>query len=261
MALDEPGYGYLPKPRKPRRLPGQRIPLPGGGSIPLVDTTLPAAAQTTLGTYTPPVLDWRGLIESDPGYLQDLANITGGSAADRQRTLAALRSALVQFGGSGLQGVAGQLDPGWGDLLDPTTLGAAGAADTSGTSVASQLAKAHSGRNLAIQDQLAARGILSSGQTGYELGEERQRNTIAQNDAVQALLGFLREGIGGYSGREYTRGQERSAAAEAAAARVAQFGLTPPTPANPVDALAKIIRGQTSKKTKARTGRPTGLVQ
>lgn len=192
---------------------------------------------------------WQDMINADPFYKQDLVDILAESGVDKGNITAALRSALIQFGGAdALKDIVGQLgaQPGWEDLLDSTTLGAAGASDSSGTSLSAQIDKAHAGRNLAIQDVLAAKGILSSEQTGFELGEERQRHTIAESDALRDLLGFLREGIGGFSTREGGRNRSRSTALEKAATRVKDSGMEPPAPpkppATPPALLQQLIR-------------------
>lgn len=252
MALDEPGIGYRPPKRKPA-LP--RFPLPGAGSVPLLPgapTSLPAPV---------PVPDWASLIASDPGYLQDLADIGADSVGDRQRTLAALRAALIQFGGGGLADVVGKLGAGWGDILDSATLGAAGAADTGGTSLSAQLEKAHRDKLLAEEDIRAARGILSSGQTGYEIGEENLRHTNSVSDAVNALTAFLSGHTGGFAGRESQRNRDRSGALDRARDRVMNSGLEPPMPPPVINIIEKILRQPPSLNPRRPAGRPTGWAE
>jgi hypothetical protein len=253
LAYDVPGYA----PRKKKK-PGFRIPLPGGGSIPVPDVgdvPFPDVLQNaTSANPQPNALDWRSLLESDPLYRQGLVDIGAGSAGDRARTLAGLRSALIRYGGKGLTGLAGKLGAGWEDLLDPTTVQAAGAGDTAGTSLVAQLAKAHAGRNLAIQDINAAKGILSSGQTGFELGEERQRHTIAESDAVTALLDFLSGLTGGYAGRESERNIAKGRLGSDTLDRLYQMGLEPAAP-KPLDFGG--ILGKLAKP-RAKTKRPRG---
>jgi hypothetical protein len=244
MAYDEPGYPYPPAPTYGKKKPKLRIPLPGGGSLPVPDvgdfTPPPAFTQ-------PPQPDWRGLIESDPGYQQGIADLLADALGDKTRTTGWMRDALVRFGGPGLQGIIGKLGPGWEDLLDPTTLQAASSGDTAGTSLHTQLEKAHAGRNLALQDVLAAKGILSSGQTGYELGEERQRHTNASNDAINGLLDFLRGQVGGFAGRESDRGKAKSGLGESAFERLFNLGIEPPVPP-PLPDFSKILKPKKKKK-------------
>lgn len=251
MAYDEPGYGLLPKPKKPK-LPGVGgVKIPGFGTIPDAG---PVPLPQIITNPGPPPLDWTALLQQDPGYLQEVADIGGVSASDRQGVLAALRSALARFGGNLSETLAGAgLPAGWEDLVDQATLGTAGAADTSGTSISSQLDKAHQQRLLAEEDIRAAKGILSSGQSGYEIGEARQANTINRTNAVNALLDFLRGGIGGFTTREGERTMAKNAALDRAAQRVRDSGLMPPPPADPLS-IANAIRNATSRKARRRTG-------
>lgn len=253
MAYDEPGYRPPLKKKKP---------LPGTGGIPFIGGPLPGlnapAIAATPGFVSPQpgVIDWRQLIESDPLYKQGLVDIGADSAGDRARTLAALRSALARFGGQGLAGIAGKLGPGWEDLLDPTTIGAAAAGDTAGTTAWSQLEKAHKDRLLAEEDIRAARGILSSGQTGYEIGRARQEDTIARENAVQSLLELLSGATSAFAGREGDRNFRRGQLGDEAARRVGDLGLEPPAPKpiSPLDIIAALMQPKKKK-------RPTGLVE
>lgn len=238
MAYDEPGY------RPPKKKPV--IPAIGGVPLPPVFGALPpinlppAMGNAVSPNPQPNRIDWRNLIESDPLYQQGLADLAGESIGDRARTLAGLRSALIRFGGKGISGLAGKLAPGWEDLLDQATAGAAGAADAGGTSLAAQLEKAHKDRLLAEEDIRASKGILSSGQTGYEIGEENQRNTIALNDAISTLLDFLSGLTGGYAGRESERSYRKGLLGDDAARRIRDIGLEP-TPPPPLPNFAPIF--------------------
>ena len=217
------------KPRKPLPLVGQVAGI-------LSNRFDSPASPQAPSVPPPPRLNWKDLITSDPGYNQSLADILAASTGDRAQTDAALRAALVRFGGAGaLGGIAGRLGSigqGWENLVDQNVLGGAAAADQAGTSLVSQLEKAHRDRLLAEEDIRAAKGMVSSGQSGYEMGRARQDDVIARDQAVNELLSFLREGIGGFARNEGERQRQRSEAAAAAAARVNDLGLEPaPYPA------------------------------
>ncbi len=85
-----------------------------------------------------------------------------------------------------------------------------------------------------ITNALNARGLLNSGESGYELGQQQQNFTNSQFDARSALL----KAIQGYQ-QGFLQGQLQRAQAEAQAysdAANRQFGMNqsiPGTPATP----------------------------
>ena len=202
---------------------------------------------------------WQDVINQDPLLQGDLANILGEGIGDRSNVQGALRAALVKFGGAdALRGIMGQLGSagaGLEDLIDEVTIGGAGASDTSGTSIIARLEKANRDRMLAETDIRAAKGIQSSGQTGYEIGEARQAHTINRNEAVDQLLDFLRGGISAYAGREGQRNAARAQARAAAAARVADLGLEPPPPPTP-PAASPAMQAQLRRNARRPARRP-----
>lgn len=70
-----------------------------------------------------------------------------------------------------------------------------------------------------IPEQLAARGILQSGETPYQLGEEEHRYAQAQYDAQNALMQELLGGYYGFSQNESGRGLQMVQAQQDAALR------------------------------------------
>jgi hypothetical protein len=234
-----------PNPALTRMVAGlarpKKRPLPRPPGSPAPRAAAPPGFNPNPGYVPPPAPlappNWQDIIAADPDYKQSLADILADSVGDRAGVDAALRSALVRYGGAGaLRGMLGQLGgigQGWESLLDEATLGGAESADKSGTSLISQLDKAHRDKSLAEADIRAAKGLSQSSQSGYEIGEERQRDTIARSDALSQLLDFLREGIGGYAGRESQRNAARAAARRAAADRAVDLGLEPPAPPPP----------------------------
>lgn len=180
-------------------------------------------------TYTPGT-NWQDIINADPLLGQDIGDLASDEIGDKAWTMAALKQALIRMGGSGLAGLVGKLGPEWADLLDPTTLAAAADADRSGISVNAQLGKRNKDRLLAEEDVRAAKGILSSGQSGYEIGEARQANTLAVDSAVSSLLSGLSGGIHDFAGRQGERNRKKAEARDAAMRRALDMGLEPTPP-------------------------------
>lgn len=174
-----------------------------------------------------PAQTWADLFANDPALQQQLAALAAESVSDRANTATGLRQALIRMGGAGIQGAVGKLGASWADLLDPTTLAAAQAADQSGVSLSAQMAKAHADKLLAEEDIRAAKGILSSGQSGYEIGAENQRDVIAQNEALSQLLSFLQGGVGEYASREGQRNTGKSGLYGNTMDRLIAMGLSP----------------------------------
>lgn len=78
-----------------------------------------------------------------------------------------------------------------------------------GTSTVARLAQTHQDAVRGITNALASRGLLHSGETGYQQGRENQNYTISQYDARNKLLDYLSGLQSGYA----------SAAQQAAMAR------------------------------------------
>lgn len=68
-----------------------------------------------------------------------------------------------------------------------------------------RLQKSLSDKNRVSRDQLAARGILDSGETGYQLGENALENKQATYDASREFLDFLSGAQAAVAQREQER--------------------------------------------------------
>ncbi len=126
-----------------------------------------------------------GVYGQDPGVVaaqqQRDAQKANANALLRQNR----SQALINFGDPSLV-------KGLGFGVDPNTAAAAGANQYS---IVHQLHQSDADATRAYLNSLAARGILNSGETGYQAGEESKRYGQALNNAIQQLLSQL----GGYT--------------------------------------------------------------
>ena len=153
---------WIPKPKKP-----------------------PKAIDINVPGYTP---DWKSLIEGDPSFQQQKLRLAGLSAQDKATRNAALIQKLIAFGS--LPDLS-SLD--LGDFgIDEATRAAIEANQNPNTSEVARLRRQNETNVQALQDMLAARGMLRSGSLGVGLGQEQERYTGAQTNARSALLDALR---------------------------------------------------------------------
>jgi hypothetical protein len=135
----------------------------------------PGRVQTAAG-YTP---DYSGLITSDPSYLaaQSAAQLAQSNASAQRR--AALRQAIIRYGGGLPAGFTDQ----YGDV-DQATLDQAG---QNQQSTLANLATNYAQSEEQFKRGLAARGALQSGDLNY--GEDQLNRGYAQQryDAANAL--------------------------------------------------------------------------
>lgn len=148
-------------------------------------------------------------IWNDPGFQQLKNNLSASGIADAAHLRGLIQQALIQFGSvpnlpSDVQQAAG---------LD--TAGTQALADQNPFSTLKQMAQKYQTAQDAEKNQLASRGILSSGETGYQLGQLGQQNAQGTYDATNSLLG----NVGGYYD-QYVQGQQ------AAANQLAQGAMT-----------------------------------
>lgn len=200
--------------------------------------------------------------ETDPGYLAALAAEQAGSQQLDAALKAAQEQAIVQFGDPGLAGLAGF-------NLDPVTAAAAQANTQAGNSTLGQLGKQRDQNQQSLQNQLAAHGMIFSGDLGYKTGQNQQaygselfnqqqgvlqslaglsRDTIAQkqglhSNTVGALTGAYNNAISnpGFWGAVNDGGASGAANAAATAGTLDPFGVphTNSAPAPVTSSLAK----------------------
>lgn len=129
----------------------------------------------------------------------------------------------MNFGGNvDLNSVAKSLgvDPSALAGLDPATIQKlAQANDTAGTSTEAQLEQANTTAVRGIKNALNARGLLNSGETGYQLGQQQQSYTQAQYDARQKLTDYMTQYQQGYLTAQQQIQQQLASSASSAADR------------------------------------------
>lgn len=141
--------------------------------------------------------DYAPLIAADPFYLQTQALYNSQSAADAARLQEQLSNLIIDFG----EVPQGYTSP----YLSPTAAALAGQNTQAGLSLVARLNRAaEDSRRQQIND-LAARGILSSGETGFQLGRVQQSSLESQYDARRQLLDLLRQGSDAFAQAELQR--------------------------------------------------------
>jgi hypothetical protein len=122
---------------------------------------------------------------TDPGYLAALAAEQAGSAGLDASLRAARERAFVDFGDPSLAGTFGIGD------VSPLTAAMAQQATTSGVSTLAQLQRSRDQSQQTIQNQLAAHGIIRSGDLGYRTSQNQQDYGTALYSAQQGVLDTL----------------------------------------------------------------------
>jgi hypothetical protein len=161
---------------------------------------------------------YQNRIRNDPWFMQQQALLQAQSAADAALLRQRLSQMLVQFG----QVPEGYSSP----YMDATVPGLAQQNTQAGTSLLARLMKAAQDARLQTVNQLAARGILSSGETGYQLGELALAQKQAEYDARTGVLSQLNELQAGNASAELARKLAEIDAAMAA------YGRQSSNPAN-----------------------------
>jgi hypothetical protein len=191
---------------------------------------------------SPQAPDWAALINSDPLYQQGQMDLGAASAAAAAARQGGVRQAIIRSGLFGSQDALRQALARFGQQyagdVDQATLDQAAGNENS---VAAQLRQALGQRNLATEDTLAARGILRSGQTGYELGENKRQYDQANYDAMNQLLDYLGGLYGGFAEGENARNAQRAQYGQEASDRILALGLKPPAAPSPVSIIHNLL--------------------
>lgn len=225
----------------------------GSPAVPADPLASPAASPTVPGSSIPSVQDLQAMINNDPLYKQTQADIAAARIGDQASLTAARQRALTEYGAvPTLTGnettLVGNIAP---DIND-TVRQLAQQNTQAGLSTVGQLKTAYDQNIQALQASLAARGLLSSGETGYQLGQQNNQYQQAGYNALQQLLDTLSGYQSSYLTAEQAREQAIAAAAQAAAGRIPVDTLaatptsTPAAPASPSsaasDALSQFFR-------------------
>jgi hypothetical protein len=154
-------------------------------------------------------------IQNDPIYQQTLANLGAGDASSLAQAQAAARRAAILFGDPSA------IPQGW---IDADTSWLAG---QNQYSTLAQLGRSHQTNLRQMQDALAARGMLRSGELGHGLEQENTAYGQAQYTARQELLDYLAGVQAGLAGSQQTNAQAKAQAlAEAYQRAVEQYAGT-----------------------------------
>lgn len=188
----------------------------------------PAAPTSSL----PSIQDLQQLIENDPLYKQTQADIAASRIADQAGLSAARARALTMFGDVPTD--VAQANPALvgnvaGDITD-TVRQLAAQNTEAGNSTVARLKQAYDENIHALQNSLAARGILSSGETGYQLGKQNLSYQQSRYDAIQQLLDLLAGYQSSYLTNDAALRAQLNAAAQAAAGRIPPDTVSPPAP-------------------------------
>jgi hypothetical protein len=217
------GLGRLAVQREPGGPTGS--PAAGGAPAPAPGTSPTTTPAATLfpdikipgQAGKPP--DYAALIENDPAYQQLKTTLSAQGIASASQLRSAIQQALIQFGA--VPDLPGDVAKNAG--LD--TAGTAALASGNPFSVLAQFAQKYQQDQQQTENQLAARGILSSGETGFQLGKLGQANALGQYNATNSLLGSI-----GTLNDQYVAGRQAAAQALAQGASTAeanQVGMNP----------------------------------
>jgi hypothetical protein len=159
--------------------------------------TNPALKSITLGGGTH---DYAFDILNDPAYKQLRDSLSAAGIADASHLRGAIQQALIGFG------AVPNLPA---EVLQNTGLDTAGTqalADNNPFSTLKRLQQTYQDSQDATKNQLAARGILNSGETGFQLGRLGQTNAQNTYDATSGLLGSI-----GSLNDQYAAGRQAAA--------------------------------------------------
>ena len=175
---------------------------PGAPVIPGAAGGVPAGSPGSLsgiGSYTP---DWAALIKGDPGLLAAQSALGVSGVASLAQRNAAIQQAYINFGQpQDLTALAAKLGMSAADIQQALGPGANQLAQentAAGLSTEARLGQANTTAIRNIKNQLNARGMLNSGETGYQLDQQDLSYRQAQSDATNSLLGYLQQYQQGY---------------------------------------------------------------
>jgi hypothetical protein len=163
--------------------------------------------------------DYKGLIGTDPGLLQLQGDLAAGGIADAAARDAAYQRGIIQFG-EVPTGISGMNLGNAAQLAQQNT--------AAGLSTVARLSTQHQDAVRTITNALAGRGLIRSGETGYQQGREDTRYTQTQYDARQKLLDYFSQVQGSFTQSE--RARQAAYAMGISQAEMAQLAMHPPTP-------------------------------
>lgn len=201
-------------------------PIPGTPTMPSQYLGSPDGGNRG-GTGVLTTADWQNLIAGDAGLQSAEAALNGSQAADQNALGAEFTNAYETFGKPvDLSALASQLGMTQADIQNYLGADAAKVAQENtdaGTSTTARLDQANQNATRSVMADLNKRGILNSGETGYQLDQQNLGYRQAQQDAYSKFLGYLQQYQQGYLSAQKDRAAALAAAISAAADR--QYGL------------------------------------
>lgn len=155
---------------------------------------------------------------ADPFVQQLEALLKAQSASDAATRKANINRAIIDYGALP-DFSASPFQSQFMSDIDPITGQLAAANTQSGVSQLARLNRAHETNQLRIPDTMAARGILFSGETGYQLGEENLRHTQAVYDTTRGLTDYISGALAAYQQSEQGRSLQLLEARQQASVR------------------------------------------
>lgn len=191
------------------------------------------------------------------------ANFAAQGAADAASRDAALRRFVISYGqvpDFAALGISPQMQGFLKGAINQTVRDLAAKNEAEGTSIHARTLAANAKANRLIPAQLAARGMLRSGQTGADLAEQAQQFKITNFDQLNELLGGMEGTVGNFLMAERAR-QDALAQAELQAQMLAaqqwggdmygsQQGPTSVNPAYPRQQIYSFAGSQASASKK-----------
>lgn len=142
-------------------------------------------------------------------YMSQLrADFDADSRANAAARDAALRRFIISYGqvpDFDSLGISGDARGFLQGILDPTTLDLAAKNEREGTSIHARQAYDNTVANRRIPAHLAARGMLRSGQTGADLGEQARSYKIQGFDTLNEMLSNIEGTVGSFLNSERER--------------------------------------------------------
>jgi len=223
----------------------------GGGdpsALPM-DSQIPAPPGTLTTT------DWQKLIAGDAGLQSAEAALSGSQAADQNALGAEIKNAYEGFGKPvDLSTLASQLGMTQADIqnaLGPDAQKIAQENTDAGTSTVARLDQANQNATRAILAGLNKRGLLNSGDTGYQLDQQNLGYRQAQQDAYSKFLGYLQQYQQGYLTAQQQRAATLASSINSAADRQYNLNQSPPAyaPSSPPPPAAPPSNGGATPNT------------
>ncbi len=194
--------------------PGLNKPAPGGGFMPrnpnLNLGPMLGISSPSIQTMNPRSggggNPYAGIIND---YLnQTKANFGAQSAADAASRDAALRRYVISYGtvpDFNSLGISDSAKGFWEKAIDANTQALAAKNEAEGTSIHARMENENKVANRRIPAQLAARGLLRSGQTGSDLRDQAQAHKIRGFDTLNEMLQGVEGTVGSFLNAERER--------------------------------------------------------